>query len=235
VTTSAQWMQGAWRTNRDDASAGRILYRCTLRSTRSLVPQLADHPQSLCVREDSILPHLDSWIASLVSPEALAAGQDDPAQGGGAASLRAATSTLDGKIASLVAGRCRRKRIGDRRTERSAVQAQRRTGRSAGTVAGGEIRRAAHRDGDGEGPRRLGRHRRDPAEGTTGDEGAALRFVGSAARVRPRAEEGQGHRGSRVCPWTCPEGDLNPLSHNAMSRLLAQQGMGAPQAHWCGC
>ena len=28
-------MQEAWRTNRDDASAGRILYRCTLRSTRS--------------------------------------------------------------------------------------------------------------------------------------------------------------------------------------------------------
>jgi len=28
--------------------------------------------------------------------------------------------------------------------------------------------------------------------------------------LRPRAQKGQGHRGSRVCPWTCPEGDLNP-------------------------
>ena len=41
-----------------------------------------------------------------------------------------------------------RKRSGDRRTDRSTLQAQRRTGRSAGTVAEGEIRRAAHRGGD---------------------------------------------------------------------------------------
>ncbi|HZW42896.1 MAG TPA: response regulator transcription factor [Dermatophilaceae bacterium] len=30
--------------------------------------------------------------------------------------------------------------------------------------------------------------------------------------LRPRAQKGQGHRGSRVCPWTCPEGDLNSHS-----------------------
>jgi hypothetical protein len=54
-------------------------------------------------REDSILPHLDAWIAGLVTPGALAAGQDDLAQGGRAASLLAAISDLDHKIASLAA------------------------------------------------------------------------------------------------------------------------------------
>ena len=50
--------------------------------SRSGDPQLHTHvvvmnlttPPSMYVREDSIVPHLDSWIAGLVTPEALAAG-----------------------------------------------------------------------------------------------------------------------------------------------------------------
>ena len=142
-------MQGAWRTNRDDASAGRILYRCTLRSTRSMVPQLADHPQSLYVREDSILPHLDSWIASLVSPEALAAGQDDLGQGARAASLRAAISTLDRKIASLVAAvesgveiAALTDQLSKRSAERAGLQAQLRGEKSAERLTVVEMEKA---------------------------------------------------------------------------------------------
>ena len=55
------------------------------------------------MREDAILPHLDAWIASLVTPEALATEQDDLAQGSRAASLWTRIRDLDRKIASLVA------------------------------------------------------------------------------------------------------------------------------------
>lgn len=142
-------MQGAWRTNRDDNSAGRILYRCTLRSTRSLVPQLADHPQSLYVREDSILPHLDAWIAGLVTPEALAAGQDELAQGGRAASLQAAISDLDRKIASLVAAvesgaeiAALTDQLSKRSAERAGLQAQLRGENSAERLTVVEMEKA---------------------------------------------------------------------------------------------
>lgn len=142
-------MQGAWRTNRDDNSTGRILYRCTLRSTRSMVPQLADHPQSLYVREDSILPHLDAWIAGLVTPGALAAGQDVQVHGGRAASLRAAISELDRKIASLVAGvesgaeiAALTDQLSKRSAERAGLQAQLRGESSAERLTVAEMEKA---------------------------------------------------------------------------------------------
>jgi site-specific DNA recombinase len=142
-------MQGAWRTNRDDNSTGRILYRCTLRSTRSLVPQLADHPQSLYVREDSILPHLDAWIAGLVTPGELAAGQDVHAHGGRAASLRAAISELDRKIASLVAAieggaeiAALTDQLSKRSSERAGLLAQLRGENSAERLTVAEIEKA---------------------------------------------------------------------------------------------
>jgi site-specific DNA recombinase len=142
-------MQGAWRKNRADDSTGRILYRCTLRSTRSMVPQLSNHPKSLYVREDAILPHLDSWITSLVTPEVLAAGQDDLAQGAQAVSLRAKISELDRKIASLVAAvesgaeiAALTDQLSRRSAERAGLQAQLRGEQSAERLTVEEIRKA---------------------------------------------------------------------------------------------
>jgi len=65
-------MDGAWRKSSADGSTGRTLYRCSLRATRSLTPNLADHPKSIYLREDAVLPELNGWIAKLVTPEALA-------------------------------------------------------------------------------------------------------------------------------------------------------------------
>lgn len=94
-------MEGAYRAYRKDGS-GRVLYRCNFRDKRSVTLELADHPRSLYVREDVILPELDSWIASLVTPAALAAGQDDGTHGDRAAARRARIAELDRKIASLI-------------------------------------------------------------------------------------------------------------------------------------
>jgi site-specific DNA recombinase len=43
-------MEGAWRKNTSDGSTGRTLHRCSLRSTRSLTPDLVDHPKSTSAR-----------------------------------------------------------------------------------------------------------------------------------------------------------------------------------------
>jgi hypothetical protein len=95
----------------------------------------------------------------------------------------------------------RRPRAGRRLT--ADRRPRRRPGQSSDASGG-------HRhDHDLGGPRRpwpTCRHRRDPAEGATGDEGETLRLAGSAARVRPVAQTDQGQRGSAMSPGTCPEG-----------------------------
>lgn len=96
-------MQGAWRKNRADGTKGRTLYRCAMRSTRALPPQLSDHPKSLYVREDLILGRLDEWIGSLITPEALTAGQAHASSDERAVSLRLRITETDNKISALVA------------------------------------------------------------------------------------------------------------------------------------
>ena len=55
----------------------RVLYRCPLRSQRSL-PAEIEHPPAVYVREDAIVSKLDAWLAEIVTPEALAATQVPP-------------------------------------------------------------------------------------------------------------------------------------------------------------
>ncbi|CAN5576722.1 recombinase family protein [soil metagenome] len=95
-------MQGAWRANRAEGSAGRVLYRCGLRNMRSIPPELSDHPKSLYVREDHILPPLDAWIAKLTSPEGLESGQPVPPGAAAHASLRQRIGEIDRKIKALL-------------------------------------------------------------------------------------------------------------------------------------
>jgi site-specific DNA recombinase len=93
-------MQGAFRRNRREGS-GRVLYRCLLRSTRSIPAELEAHPGSFYVREDAILPKIDAWLASLITPEMLAAHQHDPATSARTSAIRAQISELDKRIANL--------------------------------------------------------------------------------------------------------------------------------------
>lgn len=96
-------MQGAWRSNRDDRSSGRLLYRCTLRGARTVPPELQDHPRSLYVREDAIVPSLDAWIAKLTNPETLASTAAEAPVDQMHDSLRRQIAELDRKITALVA------------------------------------------------------------------------------------------------------------------------------------
>ncbi len=95
-------MQGAWRSNRATDSPGRVLYRCNIRGQRSLAPELKDHPISLYVREDQIVPALDSWIERLTSPASLAAGQQGPPSAA-STSVDRQIAELDRKITALIA------------------------------------------------------------------------------------------------------------------------------------
>lgn len=95
-------MQGAWRSNRNDGSAGRLLYRCTLRDARTVPAELSDPPRSLYVREDAIVPALDAWIEGLTSPEMLSAVPPETLNGGATSALRQQIADLDRKIAALV-------------------------------------------------------------------------------------------------------------------------------------
>lgn len=96
-------MEGAWRKSRSDGSTGRTLYRCSLRITRSLTPDLADHPKSIYLREDAVLPGLNNWIAELVTPEALVAGQECSGRSSRVTALKGQIAELDRKISALVA------------------------------------------------------------------------------------------------------------------------------------
>ncbi len=95
-------MQGAWRSNRNDGTAGRLLYRCTLRDARTVPAELSDHPRSLYVREDAIVPALDAWIEGLTSPEMLSAVPPETLNGGATSALRQQIADLDRKITALV-------------------------------------------------------------------------------------------------------------------------------------
>lgn len=143
-------MQGAWRKNRSEGSSGRTLYRCAIRDSRALPPELADHPRTLHLREDAVLRPLDAWIASLVTPDALALAHEDPGETTArAASLRAQLSQLERKIASLVkaveagvsipeiSDQLRR-----RSKEKAALEAQLSQLKRAHQVTGNEIKEA---------------------------------------------------------------------------------------------
>lgn len=70
-------LQGQARPARTPGGATRVLYRCPLRSQRSL-PAHMDHPPAVYVREDAIVTKLDAWLAEVVTPEALAVAQVSP-------------------------------------------------------------------------------------------------------------------------------------------------------------
>jgi site-specific DNA recombinase len=86
-------MQGSAR------SGGRILYRCEYGNARAL-PQGCAHPPTVYVREDAIVGRLDSWLASLATPEALAAVAPPESDVSG---LKQRLSDTNGKLARLVA------------------------------------------------------------------------------------------------------------------------------------
>lgn len=72
-------MQGNWNN-------GRPHYRCTFLSQYAAKNKV-DHPKTVYIREDHLLPHLDSWLSRKFDPIALAstvrgleeAAQPDPA------------------------------------------------------------------------------------------------------------------------------------------------------------
>ena len=155
-------MDGAWRKSSADGSTGRTLYRCSLRATRSLTPNLADHPKSIYLREDAVLPELNGWIAKLVTPEALATGQADSGQSSRVAAPRAQIAELDRKISALVGAIEAGVDV-----EQVSTQLARRAEKRADLDA--KLREEGSRDrpdggGDTEGARRPWRHRQDPAE-----------------------------------------------------------------------
>ena len=49
---------------------GNALYRC--RASADYAVPINDHPASLSVREDRLLPHIDSWLAQMFAPEHIA-------------------------------------------------------------------------------------------------------------------------------------------------------------------
>ena len=50
---------------------GNAMYRCTVRSDYPV--SVNDHPPSLSVRDDRLLPHVDNWLFQLFAPECTAA------------------------------------------------------------------------------------------------------------------------------------------------------------------
>jgi site-specific DNA recombinase len=70
-------MQGSARRPRAADGPVRVLYRCEFGAHRSVPPDL-DHPPTVYVREDAVVPKLDAWLAEIVTPEALAAVQSRP-------------------------------------------------------------------------------------------------------------------------------------------------------------
>jgi len=53
-------MQGSW-------NGGKAHYRCRYPSAYGLANRV-DHPRSVYVREDAVLPRLDAWFARLFDP-----------------------------------------------------------------------------------------------------------------------------------------------------------------------
>jgi site-specific DNA recombinase len=96
-------MQGSFRKSRADGP-GRVLYRCEIRRSRALPPELIEHPSTVYVRQDAIVDKIDQWISSLASAEVLAAGQlPDPSTDQQRAALGRRLSDTQHKISSLIA------------------------------------------------------------------------------------------------------------------------------------
>ncbi|HEX5268492.1 MAG TPA: recombinase zinc beta ribbon domain-containing protein [Acidimicrobiales bacterium] len=95
-------LQGQARPARTQGRPTRVLYRCPLRSQRSL-PADVDHPRAVYVREDSIVTKLDAWLAEIVTPEALAAAQVSPPEATAHdAAITAAIADCDLRIERLM-------------------------------------------------------------------------------------------------------------------------------------
>jgi DNA invertase Pin-like site-specific DNA recombinase len=95
-------LQGSFRQSRNGGT-GRVLYRCEVRSSRALPPDV-DHPPTLYVNEAAILAHLDPWIGSFLDPSWLAASQvEDPAEAARRTGQAAELGVLDRKISNLIA------------------------------------------------------------------------------------------------------------------------------------
>ncbi len=96
-------LQGSARPSRSPGGPARILYRCEFGNTRA-IPAGLDHPPTVYVREDAILPKLDAWIAEIVTPDALAAAQTPPPDTASRdAASRAAIADCDLRISRLTA------------------------------------------------------------------------------------------------------------------------------------
>lgn len=96
-------LQGSARPSRSPGGDARILYRCEFGATRS-IPADLDHPRTVYVREDAIVPKLDAWLAEIVTPEALAAAQAPPPDTETrTAATRAAIADCDVRIERLTA------------------------------------------------------------------------------------------------------------------------------------
>lgn len=132
-------MQGAWRSNRNDSSTGRLLYRCTLRGARAVPAELQDHPRSLYVREDAIIPALDAWIAELTDPKVLTAAAIETPLDPANEALRHHVSELDRKISARVTAiesggeiAALTAQLSKRTRERDGILAQSRTSSTVG-------------------------------------------------------------------------------------------------------
>jgi hypothetical protein len=95
-------LQGSARPARSAGGQTRILYRCEFGATRSIPTEL-DHPRTVYVREDAIVPKLDAWLAEIVTPEALSAAQTPPPDAETRdAATRAAIAECDLRIERLL-------------------------------------------------------------------------------------------------------------------------------------
>ena len=95
-------MEGAWRASKRSDGTGRTLYRCSIAARRAVSAELSGHPRTLYVREDSIVPTLDNWIASLVTAEALATSHKNSAVPPETTTLRAQLAEIDRKVGALI-------------------------------------------------------------------------------------------------------------------------------------
>jgi hypothetical protein len=96
-------LQGSARPSRSPGGRTRILYRCEFGSSRSIPAEL-NHPPTVYVREDAIVPKLDAWLASIVTPQALAQAQTPPPDAEARdAATRAAIAEVDRRIDRLLA------------------------------------------------------------------------------------------------------------------------------------
>lgn len=140
-------MQGAFRKPRSGDGPGRVLYRCELGKSRSVPADLAEHPATVYLREDQIVPALDAWIAKITDPAELVSLQHTRvAQDPKTAALQARLAELNSKIASLVKAIESGVEIEEvvqtlaqRKAEQRGVTAELRTTRAPGRLTAGQL------------------------------------------------------------------------------------------------